>query len=67
MVPTPSVAGYQTSLDSQLNHEHVVFQNPELVPAEVRSFVEKEPMKDPTVLNLFQKQNPVVPGMMSPK
>ncbi len=67
MVPTPSVAGHQTSLDSQPNHEHEVFRRPELVPEEIRSFVEKQPCQDPVVVGLFQKQNPQVPGMMSPK
>ena len=67
VVPIPSVQGHQTSLDSQPNHEHVVFQKPELVPEEIRSFVEKPPFQDPTAAPLFQKQNPQVPGMMSPK
>ena len=67
MVPTPSVAGDLTSLDSQLNHEHAVFQNPALVPEELRGFVSKTPKSDPVVLELFGKQNPVVPGIMSPK
>jgi Pyruvate/2-oxoacid:ferredoxin oxidoreductase delta subunit len=67
MVPTPAVANHQTSLDSQLNHEHVVYQKPELVPEEIRDFVNKQPMTDPVVVNLFQKQNPQVPGMMGPK
>ena len=67
MVPTPSVAGHQTSLDSQPNHEHAVFQRPELVPEEVRGFVEKPPFSDPTAAPLFQKQNPQVPNIMGPK
>lgn len=67
MVPTPTVAGHQTSLDSQPNHEHAVFQNPELVPEAVRTFVGKAPSQDPVHQTLFQKQNPQVPGMMSPK
>ena len=58
MVPTPTVAGHQTSLDSQPNHEHEVFQRPELVPEEIRSFVDKPPFTDPTAAPLFQKQNP---------
>ena len=37
MVPTPTVAGHQTSLDSQPNREHMVFAKPELVPEEVRT------------------------------
>jgi Pyruvate/2-oxoacid:ferredoxin oxidoreductase delta subunit len=67
MVPTPTVAMDQTSLDSQLTHDHVVFRQPELVPEEIRGFVNKPPKADPVVLELFGKQNPVVPGLMSPK
>ena len=67
MVPTPSVAGHTTSLDSQLVHTHPVFETPELVPAEVRTFVGKEPVTDPIVINLFEKQNPNVPNIMGPK
>ena len=67
MVPTPTVAGDQTSLDSQLNHEHPVYQKPELVPEEIRGFLSKPPKTDPIVLELFGKNNPVVPGPMSPK
>ena len=67
MVPTPAVAGQATSLESQTVHTHPVFLNPELVPDYARGFVGKEPVKDPVVVNLFEKQNPQVPGMMSPK
>ncbi len=67
MVPTPTVAMDQTSLDSQLNHEHAIYQKPELVPEGVRGFVSKPPKADPVVLELFGKQNPLVPGLMSPK
>jgi Pyruvate/2-oxoacid:ferredoxin oxidoreductase delta subunit len=67
MVPTASVAGDVSSLDSQLNHEHSVYQKPELVPEELRGFVSKTPKSDPVVLELFRKQNPQVPGPMSPK
>ena len=67
MVPTTSVASHQTSLDSQPNHEHVVFQHPELVPEEVRGFKDKPAFADPAAAPLFQKQNPQVPGMMGPK
>ena len=67
MVPTPSVAGHVTSLDSQLVHTHPVFENPELVPEEVRTFVGKPPVEDPVVINLFEKQNPNVPNIMGPK
>jgi Pyruvate/2-oxoacid:ferredoxin oxidoreductase delta subunit len=37
MVPTPTVAGHQTSLDSQSNREHPVFQRVELVPDDIRT------------------------------
>lgn len=67
MVPTPSVAGHQTSLESQPVQTHAVFTNPEMVPEEVRTFVNKPPLQDPAAAALFQKQNPQVPGMMSPK
>ena len=67
MVPTASVAGDQTSLDSQLTHDHAAFQSPEIVPEELRGFVNKAPKTDPVVLELFGKQNPLVPGLMSPK
>ncbi|MBI3548606.1 MAG: 4Fe-4S binding protein [Elusimicrobia bacterium] len=67
MVPTPTVAGHQTSLDSQIVHEHAVYEKPELVPEEIRTFVDKQPVSDPIVVNLFRKQNPQVPGMMGPK
>jgi len=67
MVPTASVAEHQTSLDSQPNHEHEIFRHPELVPEEVRTFVDKPPFSDPTVAALFQKQNPQVPNIMGPK
>lgn len=67
MVPALSVAGDQTSLDSQLNHDHAVYLNPSLVSEEFRGFVSKTPKTDPVVLELFGKQNPVVPGLMSPK
>jgi hypothetical protein len=67
MVPTTAVAGHQTSLDSQPNHDHAVFQHPELVPEEIRTFVGKPPVGEPAVANAIEKQNPQVPGMMSPK
>lgn len=53
MVPTPSVAGHQTSLDSQPNKEHPIFLRPELVPEEIRGFVENPPFPDPTAAPLF--------------
>ena len=37
MVPTASVFGHMTSIDSQPTAEHPVFQNPELLPAEIRT------------------------------
>jgi len=67
MVPTPAVAGHQTSLDSQPTHAHAVFQNPELVPEEIRTFVGKPPVSEATLQSAIEKQNPQVPGMMSPK
>ncbi|MBI5202917.1 MAG: 4Fe-4S binding protein [Elusimicrobia bacterium] len=67
MVPTTAVAGHTTSLDSQINHDHASFQNPEVVPDHLRDFATKPVVTDPVVVNLFEKQNPQVPGMMSPK
>jgi len=67
MVPTPAVTGHQTSLDSQPVHAHAIFQNPELVPEEVRTFVGKPPVDVQVLKDAIQKQNPQVPGMMSPK
>src|SRR3989338_7795147 len=67
MVPTPTVAGDQTSLDSQLNHDHPIYSKPELVPEEIRGFLNKPPKTDPVVLELFNKNTPIVPGPMSPK
>lgn len=37
MVPTTTVAGHQTSLDSQPNAEHPVFKRLDLLPEEVRT------------------------------
>ncbi|HXS99997.1 MAG TPA: 4Fe-4S binding protein [Elusimicrobiota bacterium] len=37
MVPTSTVNGHQTSLDSQSNAEHPVFSKLELLPAEVKT------------------------------
>ncbi len=37
MVPTTTLAGQQTSLDSQFNREHPVFAMVELLPEEVRT------------------------------
>lgn len=67
MVPTPTVAGHQTSLDSPPNKEYPVFARPELVPEEIRGFIEKPAFSDPTAAPLFQKQNPQVPNIMGPK
>ena len=67
MVPTPSVAGHQTSLDSQPNKEHPIFQRPKLVPEEIRTFIDKPAFQDPAAAPLFNKQNPQVPNIMRPK
>jgi len=61
MVPTPTVAGDQTSLDSQLNHEHPVYQKPELVPEEIRGFLSKPP-KTPSCSNSSAKTTPSFRG-----
>ena len=37
MVPTPTVYGHVSSLESQPNAEHAVFARPELVPEEFRT------------------------------
>ena len=37
MVPTSTVNGHQTSLDSQFNAEHPVFQHLDLLPEEVKT------------------------------
>lgn len=37
MVPTSTVNGHVTSIDSQPNAEHPVFAQPELVPEEIRT------------------------------
>jgi hypothetical protein len=37
MVPTSTVNGHQTSLDSQFNAEHPVFSNLGLLPEEVKT------------------------------
>ena len=37
MVPTTTVAGHQTSLDSQADRDHAVFSKAELLPEEVRT------------------------------
>ncbi|MBI3566150.1 MAG: 4Fe-4S binding protein [Elusimicrobia bacterium] len=37
MVPTTTVAGHQTSLDSQAGREHRIYEKPELLPEEVRT------------------------------
>lgn len=66
-VPTTAAAGHATSFDSQLDHNHAASENPEVVPDHLRDFAKKPPVTDPVVVNLFQKQNPRVPGMMSPK
>ena len=67
MVPTTAVAGHVSSLDSQINHDHASFQNPEVVPDHLRDFASKPIVTDPVVVNLFEKQNPQVPNLMGPK
>ncbi len=37
MVPTATLAGHQTSLDSQPNREHPVFRRQELLPEEIKT------------------------------
>ena len=54
MVPTTTLAGHQTSLDSQPNREHPVFAKLELLPEEV---------KTPFVL---RGENPVPPAPPAP-
>ncbi|MEK7232388.1 MAG: 4Fe-4S dicluster domain-containing protein [Elusimicrobiota bacterium] len=52
MVPTTTLAGHQTSLDSQPNREHAVFEKLELLPEEVKTpFVLRgeKPVAPPTV------------------
>lgn len=52
MVPTVTLAGHQTSLDSQPDREHAVFARPELVPEDIRTpFVLRgeKPIAPPTV------------------
>ncbi len=40
MVPTPTVAGHGTSIESQPNREHAIFEKLELLPEEVRKPVQ---------------------------
>lgn len=61
MVPTESMAGHKTSLDSQFNHDHAIFTNPEVVEPELRTFEGKPPFNDEKAKELFQKQNPSLP------
>jgi Pyruvate/2-oxoacid:ferredoxin oxidoreductase delta subunit len=37
MVPTATLPGHQTSLDSQPNREHAIFEKSDLLPEEVRT------------------------------
>ncbi|MBI4063509.1 MAG: 4Fe-4S binding protein [Elusimicrobia bacterium] len=67
MVPTDSVTNHKTSLDSQPTHAHAVFQNPEVLEPELRTFVGKGPSDNPIHKEVFQKQNPQVPNLMGPK
>ena len=52
MVKTGFLEGHQTSLESQPNHEHAVFQNPELVPERMRIFTKKPPAQVPSTANI---------------
>jgi len=67
MVPSATVKGHATSLDTQPNHEHEVFNRPEMVPPEVRSFVDKPVYQDPVATPMFTQQNKEVPNIMGPK
>ena len=67
MVPSKAVAGMMTSLDTQPNKEHAIFSQPELVPQEVRGFVDKPAYAEPTAAPLFQQWNKEVPNIMGPK
>ncbi|MBI2070249.1 MAG: hypothetical protein HYT79_06560 [Elusimicrobia bacterium] len=44
MIPTETVAAHKTSLDSQPTHAHAIFQNPEVVEEELRTFVGGSPL-----------------------
>lgn len=61
MVPTEAVSGHANSLESQFNHEHAVFRNPELVKPEARTVDGKPPFDNSQVKELFHKQNPSLP------
>lgn len=67
MVPSKSVAGHATSLDTQTNHEHAIFEQPELVPESVRGFVDKPAYLEPAAAPLFSQWNKEVPNIMGPK
>ena len=41
MVPTPTVEGHKSSIDSQPTKDHPIFEKPQLVPEEIRTFVAK--------------------------
>ena len=67
MVPSATVKGHATSLDTQPNHEHEVYNRPDMVPVEVRSFVDKPVYQDPVATPMFTQQNKEVPNIMGPK
>jgi len=69
-----SIKTYSSSIGRNIQHVcykakycHPVFENPALVDEELRTFVGKEPFRHEKVDPLFEAQNPVVPGMMSPR
>ena len=37
MAPTPTLAGHVTSLDSQMDRRHAIFERPEILPQEKRT------------------------------
>ena len=47
MVPTPTVAGHQTSLESQLEKTHPVFQRADLLPPDVAAPIAGAPAQVP--------------------
>ena len=48
MVKREFTEGHVSSLESQPNHTHSIFENPELVPERVRGFLGKEPAEVPS-------------------
>jgi len=55
MVPSDSVKDDKSSIDSQLDHEHSVFQNPDLVPSEIRTFIDKPAPDNPANAAVFNR------------